>query len=70
LGVDPGSVTPFALINARAGSIGVVLEEAMMRQAQLNYHPLANSATTTISSSDLLGFIRACGHEPRILPLG
>jgi Ala-tRNA(Pro) deacylase len=70
LGVDPGSVTPFALINAPPGSINVVLEEAMMLQPLLNYHPLQNSATTTISSSDLLRFMHFCGHEPRILPLG
>jgi Ala-tRNA(Pro) deacylase len=69
LGVDPGSVTPFALINAAPGSVQVVLEEAMMACEVLNYHPLQNSATTSIASADLLKFIRACGHSPRILPL-
>jgi Ala-tRNA(Pro) deacylase len=68
LGVDPGSVTPFALINAEPGSVNVVLQEAMMRHDLLNYHPLENSATTTISSEDLVKFINACGHDPRILP--
>jgi Ala-tRNA(Pro) deacylase len=69
LGVDPGSVTPFALINAPPGSVDVVLEASMMREELLNYHPLHNAATTSISSSDLLKFIRACGHEPKILAL-
>jgi Ala-tRNA(Pro) deacylase len=69
LGVDPGSVTPFALINAPAGSVSVVLEEAMMRRQLLNYHPLENSATTTISAADLLKFMRACGHEPKVVSL-
>jgi Ala-tRNA(Pro) deacylase len=68
LGVDPGSVTPFALINAEPGSVNVVLQEAMMRHDLLNYHPLENSATTTISSVDLVKFINACGHDPGILP--
>jgi Ala-tRNA(Pro) deacylase len=68
LGVDPGSVTPFALINAVPGSVRVVLQQAMMRHDLLNYHPLENSATTTISSEDLVKFITACGHDPRILP--
>lgn len=68
LGVDPGSVTPFALINAEPGSVNVVLQEVMMRHDLLNYHPLENSATTTISSEDLVKFINACGHDPRILP--
>lgn len=69
LGVDPGSVTPFALINAPPGSVNVILDELMMRADLLNYHPLHNAATTSISSSDLLKFIRACGHQPRILAL-
>jgi Ala-tRNA(Pro) deacylase len=69
LGVEPGSVTPFALINAAPGSINVILEEAMMNEAVLNYHPLENTATTTISSVDLQRFMRDCGHAPRIVAL-
>lgn len=70
LGVEAGSVTPFALINAPPGRIAVILDQSMMRMPVLNYHPLKNDATTTIRSEDLLSFIRSCGHEPRILPLG
>jgi Ala-tRNA(Pro) deacylase len=69
LGVEPGSVTPFAVINESARPVQVVLDEAMMRHAELNYHPLTNSATTTIASADLVKFLRAHGHEPRILAL-
>ena len=69
LGVTPGSVTPFALINDRDGRVGVVLDQAMMAHDPLNYHPLTNEATTTIARDDLLRFIRACGHVPRILAL-
>jgi Ala-tRNA(Pro) deacylase len=64
LGITPGSVTPFALINDRPPTVNVVLDAAMMREPLLNFHPLANDATTTISNSDLLTFIRACGHAP------
>jgi Ala-tRNA(Pro) deacylase len=39
----------------------------MMRYEQLNYHPLENTATTNIAREDLLRFIDACGHRPRIL---
>jgi len=67
LGVPPGSVTPFALINDRAWRVTVILDADMMRYERLNYHPLANTATTNIGPNDLLTFIRACGHEPRIL---
>ncbi len=67
LGVVPGSVTPFALINDRPPTVNVILDAAMMREPVLNYHPLSNDATTTISNTDLLKFITACGHAPRTL---
>ena len=67
LGVLPGSVTPFALINDTGHRVTVILDEAMMRHDVLNYHPLENTATTAIARNDFLRFIRACGHEPRII---
>ena len=67
LGVAPGSVTPFALINDHEKRVNVVLDQAMMLQELLNYHPLVNTATTTIASADLITFIRDCGHEPRLV---
>ncbi len=69
LGVPPGSVTPFALINDRAQRVTVVLDADMMRHERLNFHPLENTATTNIARDDLVRFIRACGHEPRVLGL-
>ncbi len=66
LGVPPGSVTPFALINDKAHRVTVILDADMMRHQRLNYHPLENTATTNIAREDLIRFIRACGHEPRI----
>ena len=67
LAVPPGSVTPFALINDGAHRVTVILDADMMRYERLNYHPLANTATTSIARDDLLRFIRSCGHEPRIV---
>jgi Ala-tRNA(Pro) deacylase len=68
LGVQPGSVTPFALINDReARRVTPVFDAAMMETDPLNFHPLENTATTTVSRDGLLAFARACGHEPRIL---
>jgi Ala-tRNA(Pro) deacylase len=69
LGVEPGSVTPFALINAPAGSIKVVLDAAVMAAEIANFHPLTNRMTTSIAPADLGRFIRACGHEPRTVDL-
>ncbi len=67
LGVTPGSVTPFSLINDQPPRVNVILDAVMMRHAILNFHPLQNNATTSISSTDLQKFIRATGHEPRIV---
>jgi Ala-tRNA(Pro) deacylase len=67
LGVQPGSVTPFALINDSAQRVTVILDADMMRLESLNYHPLENTATTSIRRDDLLRFIRSCGHEPHIV---
>ncbi len=67
LGVEPGSVTPFGLINDTEKRVNVVLDAAMMAHDLLNYHPLENSATTTIRAEDLVAFIRSCGHEPRVV---
>ena len=69
LGIPPGSVTPFALINDIECRVQVVLDAAMMECDPLNFHPLENTATTTIRAGDLERFIRACGHEPRTLDL-
>ena len=66
LGVEPGSVTPFAVINDTAGRVAVVLDAAMMAQAVLNYHPLVNTMTTSIARDDLVKFLAATGHEARI----
>ena len=67
LGVQPGSVTPFALINDVDRKVEVVLDETMLSHEVLNYHPLKNDATTSIASSDLVKFVESCGHTPKIV---
>jgi Ala-tRNA(Pro) deacylase len=69
-GVRPGAVTPFGAINDTAGRVSVVLDQAMMRNERLNFHPLVNSRTTGLASADLVKFLRATGHEPLVVALG
>jgi Ala-tRNA(Pro) deacylase len=69
LGVEPGSVTPFALMNDHVGKVRVVLDQDMLAIEPLNFHPLRNDRTTAITAVDLLKFIRACEHEPVIARL-
>jgi Ala-tRNA(Pro) deacylase len=66
LGVEPGAVTPFAAMNDVDGRVSVVLDAAMMAHETLNYHPLDNTMTTSIGRDDLVAFLKATGHVPRI----
>jgi len=70
IGVEPGAVTPFGVINDTGARVTVVLDAAMMAHATLNYHPLVNTMTTAIGRDDLVTFLRATGHEPRIVAVG
>jgi Ala-tRNA(Pro) deacylase len=69
LGVAPGSVTPFAVINDKQARVTLVIDAALMTHDVLNFHPLVNTATTSISREGLLKFLAATGHAPRIEPL-
>jgi len=69
LGVTPGSVTPLALINDGTGRVRVVVDATLATAAEVNCHPLENTATTRLASADLFRFIRACGHEPIVMAL-
>jgi Ala-tRNA(Pro) deacylase len=69
LGVEPGSVTPFGVLNDTQGRVTVVLDAAMMAHATLNFHPLANTMTTSIGRDDLVRFLAATGHTARIEPV-
>src|SRR6476659_144213 len=65
-GVIPGAVTPFGAINDTGHRVTVVLDAPMMQHATLNYHPLVNTMTTSIARDDLVKFLEATGHIPRI----
>jgi Ala-tRNA(Pro) deacylase len=67
LGVVPGAVTPFGLINDQKGLVKFVIDRQLMQHETINAHPLTNEATTSIRSADLLAFVRSTGREPAIL---
>jgi Ala-tRNA(Pro) deacylase len=70
LGVPPGSVTAFAVINDTKQRVRLIVDAELMKHDTINCHPLENIATTNIARDDLLRFIRSCGHEPRFVALG
>ncbi len=69
LGVTPGSVTVFALINDADHRVTFILDEALMAFDTIYAHPLENTGTTGIARRDLLRFIEACGHHAQIVQL-
>ena len=69
LGVRPGSVTPFALVNDHEHRVTVVLDAPMLAHERLNYHPLENTATTALSRDDFMAFLALTGHQPMIVDL-
>jgi Ala-tRNA(Pro) deacylase len=67
LGVEPGSVTPFALINDEARRVTLILDAALLRADPLNFHPLTNTATTQVSRDGFLAFLQGLGVEPIVV---
>lgn len=70
LGITPGAVTPFALMNDKGKQVTVVLDSDLVASEWVNFHPLRNDASTTLRSKDLLRFINALGYEPHLADCG
>ena len=75
LGVRPGSVTPFAMLNAHTRpaedqpTIRVFIDAKLMDAELAYFHPLHNAATTAVKPADLQRFLAACGGEAGVLTL-
>ena len=67
LGVLPGAVTPFGVINDRQNQVAVVLDSALVDQDSVNCHPLVNTMTTALAGRDLVRFLESTGHTPQLL---
>ncbi len=67
LGIVPGAVSPFAVINDQSKLVSVVLDQKLIKTSPLNFHPLRNDRTTTIDTSDFLRFLDEVKHPPRII---
>ena len=62
LGVIPGAVTAFGLMNDTEQRVQFIVDAALMGFDTVNFHPLVNTATTAISQADLRRFVTATGH--------
>lgn len=69
LGVRPGSVCPFSIVNDAEKQVKILLDKSMMETDIVNYHPLLNTMTVSLKPTDLVKFIEDCGHEAHIVDL-
>ena len=69
LGVRPGAVSPFTLINDSEHRVSLALDASLMQAERLYFHPLVNDLTLGISADGLRRFLEITGHEPRMISL-
>ncbi len=69
LGLEPGSVSPFGLVNDAAKEVRVIVDEELRSSAFLGFHPNTNTATLDVSFPDFEKFLASRGNEVRYLKL-
>jgi Ala-tRNA(Pro) deacylase len=62
LGVAPGSVSPFGLLNDRAHHVRLFLDRDLKAAPRISFHPNENTATITVTFADFERFVAHCGH--------
>jgi len=67
LGVDPGSVTVFALVNDHDHKVEVIIDESLWEQKAFQFHPLVNTSTLVVSHDNLKRFLTLTGHDVKVL---
>jgi Ala-tRNA(Pro) deacylase len=67
LGVIPGAVTPFAVINDKGRAVRMVLDGDLLKYDVVHAHPLVNFKATAVKPQDLLRFLEAEGHPPQVI---
>jgi Ala-tRNA(Pro) deacylase len=69
LGVEPGSVTLFAIFNDPSHAVELIVDESLWHSEAFQFHPLVNTSTLVISRENLKRFIAITGHEARLLDI-
>ncbi len=57
LGIKPGSVSPFALINDKKNLVNFYIDQNLIKSEVVNFHPLMNTTTISIKTSDFIKFM-------------
>jgi Ala-tRNA(Pro) deacylase len=69
LGVVPGSVSPFGLINDKEQHVHLFIDESLEHYNRLLFHPNINTATLAISKDDFIRFLQASGNSFQFIKL-
>lgn len=67
LGVRPGSVTALGLVNDVDGRVRFVIDRRLWEAERVNFHPLVNTATTTLTQAALRAVMAALGRQPAVV---
>jgi Ala-tRNA(Pro) deacylase len=67
LGLEPGAVSPFGLINDRENAVVVIIDRDLKEASHVNFHPNVNTATVGIAFADFEKFLIHCGKSIRYL---
>ena len=69
VGVPPGHVSIFNLLNEEAKDVQIAFDKALLQQPEIGFHPNVNTATVMMKPQDVIGFLRLHGHEPHVIDL-
>ena len=69
LGVEPGSVSPFGLINDPENHVHLFIDEKLAESDRLTFHPNVNTASLVVSKSDFMKFLEHSGNSYEFLKL-
>jgi len=67
LGVDPGSVSLFAVVNDIGKVVELIIDSALWESNTFQFHPLINTSTLVISRDNIIQFLDKTGHDAQIL---
>lgn len=67
LGVVPGSVTVFSVLNDTDCHVRLILDKGLFNHDAVWFHPMRNTASTRIAPDDLISFAEATGHAPTVI---
>ena len=67
LGVRPGAVSPFTLINDPEHQVSLSIDAELMMAERLYFHPLVNDMTLGVTPEGLSRFLAATGHQAQLI---